>query len=361
MRPIGTPGPSSTTKKYNFINADKEAQEIVAQGVQDFEIDKPVAIFKQEMSKSDEASVAEVILAYHKPSETDCYVITYPPWKGIPLIGPSTPKSPFLFNQDLASTVDHPKDPLIRREAMHPQIMKFSIYHELSHVKNGDCKEDSYQNNAIKSKLITIKAIKVLGGAASLLFAWKSNSTPQTKLMVATGIASISYALINNIYYYGIMAYRRHEELHADYLACNMLLGKKDPKPIVHWIIDLSFARDYTTYNGKTDNPEENIGSTHPTNLERIDLSFEELKNSGLRWNDELYEEIKKELEAEEFSAEKLVYLNQIHQSLLIWQNRNPFPLFWQKEKHKKTLSKSVAEGYIPGSEFARVVKWKKR
>jgi hypothetical protein len=361
MCPCGKQTEADLSKKLTFVPADKEIKEIVDQGVFDFEVDKPAIAFKHEIKAGERAIVTSIEPMNHKKTGQDFYVIKYSPYKdGAMANQKPIRKQLFLFNQDLAVNAASLDQPIASYESVHVQAKKFEIYHELAHAKNGDLDKDSYLNDQIKSARIDQKVILCLGGLASALFAWKSSSAPKTKCMIIAGIATASLALVNRLYY-GIMAYHQHKELMADALACGVLIVKRDPKPIIHRIIEMSLDRDYKTWDGKTDNSAENMGSTHPTELERINLCFAQLRNSGFIWTHELYEEIKKELEEDEYSALKLIYLDELYQSFLILQNRNPFALSWQKEKYKKNLARSVLEGYFPGSEFARVVKWKKR
>lgn len=358
--PMGPKSNSKThwSKKFNFISADKEIQDIVDQGVKDLAIDRPVVAFKQQMAISDEAIGTGVELMYHAPTNSDVYVISYSPWKGSPETIQN--KRPFLFNHDLAGTTSSCEDSYVRRDKPHSGAQKFGIYHELAHIKNGDCDDDSYQKARLRGNLGRMKLVSIVGAAVCLLFAWRSNSTPKTKCMVAAGIGFLAHALRSNIYYHRFLANCRNQEFMADELACRALLHKNDPKPIVHWILDWSFERDYRGWEGKTDNPAENIGSTHPTHFERIQLFVDALKYSGIVWTRQLYDEIQKELDEDEHKAEKLVYLNQLHHMLLAGQNKNPIPLAWQKAKYKKFLQRDVLDGYLRGSVYEQVVQWKK-
>lgn len=359
----GTPiGPNNKLERdlteEIHVAADKEIQDIVDQGVQDFEIGKRVFVFKQKMDISDKAHGTMVTPVYNKGLSSESYAIIYSPWKGSPETVQS--KRPFLFNHDLASSISSCEDSFVRRDKPHPRTQKFELLHELAHIKNGDLDGDSYQNVRLKSNLSMMKLINIVGAAACLLFAWKSNSMPKTKCMVVAGIGFLANALKNNIYYHGFLANRRNQEFMADASACT-LLYKNDPKPIVHWILDMSFERDYRTWEGKTDNPAENIGSTHPTHWERIELSFNILRNSGIVWTDQLYREIQNELDDDEHREAKLIYLNKMNQVFLMIQNKNPIPRAHQKEKYKKFFLKGVLEGYMPGALYQQIIKWKKR
>jgi hypothetical protein len=355
---VGSNSKHHWSKKFNFTPADKEIRDIVYQAYHDFQIDKPVFAFKQEMRKSDEANGTMVTSMYHVPTSSDAYVIAYSPWEGSP--EKIQIKRPFLLNQDLADTIGLSEDSYVRRDKPHPGAQKFAIYHELAHAKNGDLDEGSYVNESLESNLFMMKLINVIGAAACLLVAWKSNSAPKAKCMAIAGIGFITNALYKDTYYRGFLAMCRTKEFMADGLACRMLIYKNDPKPIVHWIMDMSFKRDYRSWEGKTDNPAENIGSTHPTDFERIELCFTILQQSGIVWTEQLYKEIEEELDEDEFKKEKLVYLNRMHQIFLMKQNRNLIPLSHQKEKFRKFIRASVLEGYTPAALYHQVVKWQK-
>jgi len=349
--------------KLGLVDPDKEIREIVDQGAREFGIKKPIFVFKDEAGQYDSSVGTCVDLLSKEGRFPEAYLIKHSPWKGMLPIDNNqfARKAPFLMNQDMAD-LSFPLEPSFNGYGLrHPGAEKFILYHELAHVKNGDCEFMEFRDRPFRLRKLRDGIIQFLGAGACALLAFYSNYSDKAKLMAGAGAALLSYTVRKNFYYNYELIDRKRREYMADGLACQVLLAKNERKPIVHWFLDLNVDRHYRVFGGWTDDSAENIGSTHPTNFERAILCIEALRNCGLPWTYELYEEIKKELEGDTYKEEKLLYLNELHKILLASQNRNVVPLSCQKAKYKKWYLRNVLKGSFRGSDYQQVIRWNKR